>query len=301
MIARWQHRGLALGAVLLGACAAPAGTAPAATAGALAAVMAREPVVLLGEVHDNAVQHTLRLEALRRRIEAGARPAFAFEQFDEERQAELDRVRSQAEGDPDTRAARIVEAVGGRGWDWKLYRPYVALALQYDLPIVAANLSRARAIRIAQEGVDAVFDEAQRNSLALSAIAPALLQAQEREIARGHCGQAPADALAAMATAQVARDAVLARAIEPYAARGVVLLTGNGHARRDIGVPAHLAAALAAHTVSIGLLESGDGMQEIPRAAFDATFVTAAQARPDPCAGMHLPPMAPEAGPPRSP
>jgi hypothetical protein len=58
----------------------------------LAQVMARRPVVLLGEVHDNAAQHATRAAALRRLLAGGARPAIAFEQFDRERQADIDRA-----------------------------------------------------------------------------------------------------------------------------------------------------------------------------------------------------------------
>ena len=53
------------------------------------------------------------------------------------------------------------------------------------------------------------------------------------------------EALPAQARAQMARDIVLARAIGPYLDRGVVLLAGNGHVRRDIGVPFWLSADAA--------------------------------------------------------
>src|SRR6267378_5864475 len=52
-----------------------------------------DSVVMLGEVHDNAMQHRLRLEILRRAFAAGWRPAIVMEQFDHEHQAEIDRAR----------------------------------------------------------------------------------------------------------------------------------------------------------------------------------------------------------------
>src|SRR5688500_17120311 len=66
--------------MLLAGCA----TAPPAplSVDALADAISRRPVVLLGEVHDNATQHAVRAEALRRLLASGARPALAFEQFD---------------------------------------------------------------------------------------------------------------------------------------------------------------------------------------------------------------------------
>jgi uncharacterized iron-regulated protein len=56
-------------------------------------------VVLLGEVHDNARQHELRSTALQRAFAAGWRPAIAMEQFDLDRQADIDRARRERPGD----------------------------------------------------------------------------------------------------------------------------------------------------------------------------------------------------------
>jgi Haem-binding uptake, Tiki superfamily, ChaN len=58
----------------------------------LVAAMRSHPVALLGEVHDNAAQHALRAEALQVFLESGARPALLMEQFDRERQPDLDRA-----------------------------------------------------------------------------------------------------------------------------------------------------------------------------------------------------------------
>jgi uncharacterized iron-regulated protein len=270
----------------LAACAqAPRAVPEPASVEALVQAMAREPIVLLGEVHDNVAQHDLRAQALRALLERGARPALAFEQFDRDRQAALDEARRDERGGMAARVARLIDAAGERGWYWDFYRPYLAMALEYDLPIVAANLSRAQAMRVAQEGAGAVFDAGQRAALGLDHPAAELQRAQEQEINEGHCGRLPADALAPMAAAQIARDAVLAQSLEPYRERGVVLFTGNGHARRDIGVPAHLAPADRARLVSIGLLEDDD--QAAGRAVhFDVALRTPVQPRTDPCAGV---------------
>jgi len=276
-------------AALFAALAAPApANAPRAdfTEQALAQEIARRPVVLLGEVHDNAAQHATRAAALRRLLAGGARPAIAFEQFDRERQADIDRARREAPPPGRTLAGHVIEqARPARGWNWALYRPFVELALEYDLPIVAANLSRADAMRVANQGFAAVFDEATRARFALDELPPALLAAHERAVDDGHCNRMPADALPAMARAQVARDLALAQAIRPYFARGVVLLTGNGHARNDIGIPFFLGAAEREQVTAIGLLEgtAPDG-DWAPR--FDVAFITPVQEREDPCATL---------------
>ena len=250
----------------------------------LAQAMARQPAVLLGEVHDNAAQHAVRAAALRRLLEGGARPAIAFEQFDRDRQADIDRARREAPPAGKTPAEHVIEqAQPARGWDWRLYRPFVELALQNDLPIVAANLSRADAMQVGTAGFAAVFDEATRSRFALDALPPALLAAHEKAVDDGHCNRMPAEALPAMARAQIARDLALAEAIRPHFARGVVLLTGNGHARRDIGVPFFLSEAERAQAVAIGLLERDKPEEDWAR-LFDVAFATPVQPREDPCA-----------------
>jgi len=286
----------ALAALLLAGCAHQAAAPEALSAAALARAMAGHPIVLLGEVHDNAAQHALRVEALHLLVAGGARPALAFEQLDRDKQPLIDAVRRRVHGSVDQRVHALIEAAGGRGWDWDLYAPYLKLALQWDLPIVAANLSRREAMRVAEDGPGSVFDAAQRRDLGLDTVAPDIERAQEHEIELGHCGRLPADAMAPMAAAQIARDAVLAAAIAPYADRGVVLLTGNGHARRDIGVPRHLSERDRARTVSIGLLEGEPESAAAqppagPAASFDVAFVSAVQSRADPCADFHHTPM----------
>lgn len=80
--------------------------------------------------------------------------------------------------------------------------------------------------------------------------------------------------------AQVARDQFMARALAQHGAQGAVLLAGNGHIRKDIGVPRWLPPQARPRTLSVGLLEAGDTQ----RSAYDEVVVTAPQARPDPCA-----------------
>lgn len=109
----------------------------------LTAAMRSRPVVLLGEVHDNAAQHALRAEALQVLLETGARPALLMEQFDREHQSALGR----ALADPGATADSVIAAgspgdPAQQGWSWPLYWPYIALAIRYQLPIVAANVSR---------------------------------------------------------------------------------------------------------------------------------------------------------------
>jgi len=266
-------------AVVVPAVAAPAEIAPVPVA--LARAMQDHQVVLLGEVHDNAAQHALRAAALRERVAAGARPAIAFEQFDRERQADIERARRERPHDADYLIAR---SKGRDNWRWEYYRPYVALALEYGLPIVAANLSRGDAMRVAVDGWTGVFDSVTRRELRLDELPAEFVHKHEDAIAIGHCNLLERDALPALARAQMARDIVMATSIRPYVSRGVVLLAGNGHVRRDVGVPFWLTPRERTSVFSIGVLERGGGGLDGESATdFDAYVVTQRAERANPC------------------
>ena len=266
-------------AAVLSACATPAQPWTLRLSG--------NTVALLGEVHDNAAQHRLRLDLLRRSFEAGWRPAIAMEQFDVDRQVDIERARRERPRD----AQHLIELAttpaprAGAGWNWAYYRPYVALALEYDVPLLAANLSSADARRIVREGLGAAFDAPRLAALGLDrAVAADWQQAHEREIDRGHCGALPAALWPRMAQAQLARDAVMADLLRRHATLGgLVLLAGNGHVRRDLGVPRWLAGnEWPSRLFVLGLLEHDD--TQTPPGAFDVTVRTATAERPDPCA-----------------
>ncbi len=270
---------LGLLAVTTLATAAPIEIAP--NPAALVQAMQGHHVVLLGEVHDNAAQHTLRVAALRQLVVQGSRPAIAFEQFDRQRQPDIERARRERPRDADY---LIAQAKGRDNWHWDSYRPFVALALEYDLPIVAINLSRDEAMQVAIDGWPALFDSVTRSELRLDSLPADFRRKHEDAIAIGHCNLLPKDALPARARAQMARDIVMARSIRPYVDRGVVLLAGNGHVRRDIGIRFWLAADERRSIVSIGLLErDDDGSGAEPATEFDAYVITERATRADPC------------------
>jgi uncharacterized iron-regulated protein len=242
------------------------------------------PVVLLGEVHDNAAQHALRRRAFEAALAQGARPALLMEQLDRDRQPAIDRLLAQR---PPPGVDALLAAAGpaAAGWNWDFYKPYLALALQYRLPIVAANVSRSDARQVMSQGLQANgFDAAVPREIE-DGIAAAIVES--------HCGLIDEPTARRMALGQVARDQFMARSIERHAGEGVLLLAGNGHVRIDLGVPRWLSPATRARSESIGVLERGDGAGGgaggDEAAAFDRVVYTAPQQRTDPCDGMRKP------------
>ena len=276
MLRCWRHRTLRPVVRLSGAVSAVLGLALAGCAtpplpDTPDALLLNQPVVLLGEVHDNAAQHRLRLSAIEALLASGARPVLALEQFDRQHQAAIDAALAQSPR-PDADAV-IAAAQGAKGWDWAFYRPFIALALQHGLPIVAANVGTAEARSIMRDGLAAHGFVAE--------VPAAVMQAHSEQIVASHCGMVKAQTAARMALAQVARDQFMASVLQAHAGRGVVLLAGNGHVRTDVGAPRWLSATTRQRSVAIGVLENGD--LDTP---YDRWLHTPVQDRRDPCEGM---------------
>lgn len=253
------------------------------------------PLLLLGEVHDNATQHAMRLQALQALARRGARPALLLEMIDRERQPAIDAViaagpATPAPADPsdaalDARVDRLIDAAGrAPGWHWPFYRPYLRLALQQRWPIVAANVSRADARQVIQLGLGATGFQPE--------VPADIASAQARTIEDSHCGTLDATMAARLAKAQVARDQYMARMLAAHADRGAVLLAGNGHVRRDIGVPRWLPAELRARSHVVGYLEIGHASNDADTGAYDELLFTDPQARDDACASLRPAPAA---------
>ena len=95
-----------------------------------------------------------------------------------------------------------------------------------------------------------------------------------------------------MRAMQELRDAAMTNALLSAGATGPAwLIAGNGHVRRDIGVPRMLSKAAAGKQVLVvGLLER-DSTGAMPsaeeRQLYDLVLVTPRAAREDPCASFN--------------
>ena len=229
-------------------------------------------VVILGEVHDNTVHHLNQARAIR-----AIRPSALVLEMLTAEQASAATAANRA--DPRT----FGEALGweGSGWpDFTLYWPVFEAAP--DAAIFGGNLARDKVRRAISDGAAAVFGDG-ASQFGLDKTLPEAEQAAREEgQAEAHCNALPAHLLPGMVEAQRLRDAALAAALlEALDATGgpVVLITGNGHARLDWGVPAMLALADVA-ALSLAQFEN-DAPDDPP---YDYYLLTEAAIRDDPCA-----------------
>lgn len=255
--------------------------------------LSQSSIVLLGEIHDNEDHHRLQAEIYASLSAGNTRPALVLEQFDHERQSELDATRHA----PAATAADLARSGGFNrsGWNLDFYAPLLSRALDIEAPVVAANLSRDAARAVVREGFS-TLGPGRAERLALAEVWDADMESTiKREIVNGHCGQVTEPLLGGLAAAQRARDALMADALLANAERGAVGIIGRGHARRDIGVPRYVTQRRPTlNLVSVGLVEVEAGRNRIAEylaayPGFDFMWFTPRAQRKDPCAGFSMP------------
>ena len=242
----------------------------------LASPVIAQDVVILGEVHDNPAHHA----AQATRVTEVQPKAIVFEMLTAEQAA---RVTPELRAD----AAALEAALGWAesGWpDFSMYYPIFAAAPA--AAIYGAQVPREAARAALSEGPAASFGaEAARYGLDRD-LPPEEQAARETLQKEAHCNALPPEMLPGMVAIQRLRDAVLARAtMEALEATGgpVAGITGNGHARRDWGVPAYLDKV--APDLDIWVL--GQTEDDSPlHGGFDLVTSAPAVERPDPCAAF---------------
>lgn len=227
--------------------------------------------VVLGERHDNPLHHQRRAELVARLSPV----AVIVEQLESGRRI--------APGAPQDLAQRLADAgFEARAWQWPLHEPLFRGLLAAGVSVAGGNISRDLARRIVREGEAAVpgplHEIIQRAPL--DAAATASLDA---ELLASHCGQLEEARVPRLRLAQRSRDAAMAESLLAEDLRPAVLLAGNGHGRRDYGVPQILATLRpTAKIVSIAFVEE----RARATAAYDYLWQTEAAARGEPCAGF---------------
>jgi uncharacterized iron-regulated protein len=158
----------------------------------------------------------------------------------------------------------------------------------------AGNLPGSLLAAVVREGNAGLVGAEVQAAVAGASWTSAQEAALEDEIRDGHCGKLPPALLPRFAKAQRLRDAAMALAlVRDATADGAVLIAGNGHVRRDRGVPAYLPAG---ESVSVGFVEAATGEDRAAvarqaRGTYDYVWVTQAIARADPCAELQRMPV----------
>ncbi len=254
-------------------------------AAALDAAVAGADLVILGEVHDNGLHHAEQARIVSRFAPGG----LAFEQIPFREESVVNGLIHHG-ADPYTIGEQI-------GWDdlgWPDWADYAQIIAASPGAYVAGggvdretlmNAMRSTAAEVwgpsAKEwGLDRELASAGRDDLVAEMIA-------------AHCGMMPEDMIPGMIEAQRLRDARFAAALLRAQQLGfngrAALITGNGHARRDRGVPFYLGVmAPDLVLVTVGMVEvtpEALSLEDYPT-PYDYVIFTAPAERPDPCAEL---------------
>ena len=229
----------------------------------------RTDVLVLGEIHDNPAHHATQAELVARIAPA----ALVFEMVSP---ADAARV-----GDVSDAAA----LAGTLRWEAKGWPDFAT----YHPIFLAAPGARIVGADVEREDLMAAMRSTAADVLGTEVVGPDLwprsgpvLDALIEEQRAAHCGELPEEMLPGMVEAQRLRDAALAlaaRAAVEDTGGPVVVITGNGHARTDTGVP----FVLEALAPGLGVWSLGQLEEEDDEAPFDAVLVTDPVERGDPC------------------
>lgn len=221
--------------------------------------------VLVGEQHDNVDHHQLQLWLLQRLQEQRPQASLLLEMLTPSQQSAVDSLQN---GDIEAQPEQLAEQLNwSSGWDWNLYGPIVTWALQGGINLRAANLDR--------EEIRTLY----RTPVAVSPRYSSQALAELREtIEASHCGQIAEPQLSAMRGIQQQRDVRMGEQLTAAPAPAL-LLAGNFHVRKDLGVPLHLDGAAP---IVVMLQEVGKPMPGAEQA--DYLWLTPAAPEQDHCA-----------------
>jgi len=244
----------------------------------------RAPLILLGEKHDNPDHHRLQRDVIAHLQRGGQLAAVSFEMLGSHQQELLDSLPAGASEQQVREHLQWDE----EGWSWEFYGPMVLDLLRDGVTIRTANISESEMMAIYQGESDP----------ALTGVMSSEQMAQlNRDIDESHCGMLPSSQFPPMVRVQQTRDLVMARSLQQSVPVGTgqrVLVAGNFHARRDLGVPNYLNAD-DARIVSLSFTEvdpaSNDPVDYLQEAVsgiqpYDYLWFTPAVSSEDYCEGM---------------
>lgn len=244
--------------------------------------------LLLGEVHDNISHHRNEAQVIDYLATRNRVTDVAFEMIDD----------SQEKFIGDRQINSVDELIGllnhvDTGWDYDTYyRPVFESVIRAGFNIAAADIDRNKLTEIVMQHNAGIPDDTS-HVLAATHFTPELELAMQKAIIESHCDMLDPEQALPMVNAQRIRDATMAAVLLNSKSDLKVLVAGDGHVRRDSGVPRYIHAQdKSAVIVAIGMIEVAEDQDEISAYTgdwgnsglpFDFVWFTARSDREDPC------------------
>lgn len=231
----------------------------------------RADIVMLGEQHDAPEHQLLQRETIEWLAKSGRLAAVVIEMAEDGQH-----TRSLT---PEATESDVQRALSWQeSWPWTNYGPVVMAAVRAGVPVWGGNLPRNQ------------MRAAMQNSSLDSIVPLAALTEQQTRIREGHCNMLPESQIIPMTRIQLARDQAMAQRVlailnaTPAQGRQVLLIAGNGHVRRDLGVPLYLPATVSSYVVMT--LPVSDTTPNLSVQVTDAIWHTPQRPPQDYCADL---------------
>jgi len=249
------------------------------TAERLAKNMMAYDVVLLGELHDSPLHHQARAQLIQSLHCPNC--AIVSEHLPAEHQVKFNGS-----------LLGSLQSAGfdAKGWGWPLHEPLFKAIQIKNRMLIGGNISNTLSSDIFKRGEEAIpFPLLQEYRLSpLSNDSGVKL---DQDLKDGHCGQLPDKYVPSMRLIQRIKDASFARLLKDHVPS--IFIAGNGHVRKDYGVP-QILAATAPHLkiLSVGFIEQEDWTPEsqaVLAERYDVVWVSQNTQRSDPCKDFSAP------------
>jgi len=238
-------------------------------------------VAVLGEIHDNPLHHQLRGDLLRQLPPASKTVV-----------AEHLNWRQRFKGSGELLTSLQATGFDAKAWAWPLHHDLFEAVTAMNMPLVGGNLPSASIKEVFKTRGESL-PEPVRALLAKAPFDTSQRQAMEQEINQGHCGAMPSSMFEGMTAVQRGRDTAMAEVALAHLPS--VVVAGNGHAWKHLGVPFVVyKAAPQLRTLSVLFMEWDDTRPSIEKQEFlaelkpqaDYVWLTPPQARADPCESL---------------
>lgn len=245
---------------------------------ALANTLQGADVILLGELHDNPHHHHARAQLIA--LLNNAKRAVVAEHL-----SAPDSVTFSGS----TLESLVASGFNPEAWAWPLHAPLFDAVRASGASVIGGNLPKGFSKDIFKNRQQAFSPQA-LHVYQQSTLSDTARQSLDQDLINGHCGQLPEQYLEPMRMVQRATD--ISMAIALIKNKPALLVAGNGHVRKDYGVPQVLAATDSAlKIVSIGFYEQSPDMRDELQSLstkYDLVWFTEPTKRENPCENFTL-------------
>ena len=207
-----------------------------------AKILHQTRVLLIGERHDHPDHHLLQAQILRLFSQEHPKSTLivAFEMLDQDDEEILKKnYKNSQDFEDDTKWDKS-------GWPtFSLYKPIIDALVDLNAIPIAGSPTRTLVHKTMKTGIGAL--EQNKEALSLlrrNPLSPSKANSLRKQIIESHCGYANPSLIKAMTIGQRLKDAWMAQRMvsslrkKPH--RIAALIAGNGHTRRDRGVPHYI-------------------------------------------------------------